>query len=155
LALLVRLGLAAVALAAALPKFANLRGSRKSVAAYQLFPPELDRLIAVGLPVLELVVAVLLVTGLMTRYAAALFGAMLVAFIAGIASAWARGLKIACGCFDEGGELAAGQQAQYGLEILRDVGLVALAVFLVIWPRSPFSLDRLFSLEPVPRGKKV
>ena len=58
-------------------------------------------------------------------------------FIAGIASAWARGLAIDCGCFGSGGQLADGQDPGYLPEILRDLGFLALAGFLLIWPRTP------------------
>ena len=63
----------------------------------------------------------------------------MVVFILGIASAWARGLSIDCGCFGQGGTIAAAQ-TQYPQEIARDVGLLACAAWLVAQPRprSPF-----------------
>ena len=76
-----------------------------------------------------------------TRISAGVSAALLVIFIAGIASAWARGLAIDCGCFGTGGQLAAGQTPSYLPEILRDLGFLALAGFLLIWPRTPFSVD--------------
>jgi uncharacterized membrane protein YphA (DoxX/SURF4 family) len=133
----------------------DLTGSQNAVAAYQLFPVALSDLIGTVLPIVELVLALLFLSGLLTRPAAFLFGLMLIAFIAGIASAWARGLNIACGCFGVGGELTGGEQAQYGLEILRDIGFIALTAFLVIWPRSVLSLDRVFGLDPLPREKEI
>ncbi|MDR2379208.1 MAG: DoxX family membrane protein [Bifidobacteriaceae bacterium] len=154
LSLLVRLGLAAVALAAAWPKLANLRGSVQSVALYQLFPPEVNQIIGVALPIVELTLGLAFLTGLLTRYAAIAFGAMLVVFIAGIISAWARGLSIDCGCFAIGAELEPGVKAQYGLEILRDVGFLAMTAFLAIWPRSKASLDTLIGLNPLSRAAR-
>ena len=50
---------------------------------------------------------------------------LLVAFLAGIASAWARDLQIECGCFGGGG-IAAEATAAYPREIARDVGLLVL-----------------------------
>jgi uncharacterized membrane protein YphA (DoxX/SURF4 family) len=152
---LVRLGLAAILAWAAVPKLADLRGSRQSVAAYELFPPVLEQVIGVGLPVVEAALALLFVTGLLTRYASAAFGMMLLAFIAGIISAWARGKNIACGCFGPGGVLTGGEQAKYGLEILRDVGFFAMTAFLTVWPRSVFSLDNVWDLNPLPRERKT
>jgi hypothetical protein len=64
-----------------------------------------------------------------------------VAFIIGIASAWARGLNIDCGCFGEGGTIDP-SQTRYLEEILRDVGLVLCAAWLVIRPRTAYSLER-------------
>jgi uncharacterized membrane protein YphA (DoxX/SURF4 family) len=146
--LAVRLGLAAVTLLAAIPKLRDLRGSGLSVALYRIFPTQLNQLIGVALPIVELTLAVLFLAGLLSRYASAVFGLMLVAFIAGIISAWARGLSIDCGCFAIGTQLAAGAEAKYGAEILRDVGFLAMTAFLTIWPRSVASLDNLFGLNP-------
>jgi uncharacterized membrane protein YphA (DoxX/SURF4 family) len=148
LSLAVRLGLAAVTLLAAIPKLRDLRGSGLSVGLYRIFPTQINQFIGVALPIIELTLAVLFLTGLLSRYASVVFGLMLVAFIAGIISAWARGLNINCGCFAIGTELAAGEQAKYGVEILRDAGFLAMTAFLAIWPRSVASLDNLFGLNP-------
>jgi hypothetical protein len=69
-------------------------------------------------------------------------GVLMVVFIIGIGSAWARGLSIDCGCFGKGGSIAA-SQTQYPQEIARDVGLLACAVWLMVRPRSSLSLERL------------
>jgi hypothetical protein len=68
-------------------------------------------------------------------------------FIGGIASAWARGLRIDCGCFGGGGELAAGSSPTYFWEIARDVALLAVAVYLVWRPTSRLAVDNLFAME--------
>jgi hypothetical protein len=60
-----------------------------------------------------------------------------------IVSAWARGLQIDCGCFSKGGELTGGRTAEYGLEILRDVGFLVLAGILLVKPRTKYSVDGL------------
>jgi hypothetical protein len=65
------------------------------------------------------------------------------AFVVGIAAAWARGLRIDCGCFGSGGELAAGQDPSYGIELARDAALAALAALLVRWPTGRFAIDGL------------
>jgi hypothetical protein len=59
----------------------------------------------------------------------------------GIASAWARGLSIDCGCFGGGGQLGPGRHPNYAPEILRDVGLLLVAAFLVSWPRTRLAID--------------
>jgi hypothetical protein len=64
---------------------------------------------------------------------------MLAGYVAAIASVWARGLSIDCGCFGNGGQVAAGQTA-YPAEIARDVGLLLVALALVRWPRSRLAL---------------
>ncbi|MDR1825188.1 MAG: DoxX family membrane protein [Bifidobacteriaceae bacterium] len=154
LSLVARLALAFILLRAAIPKLQNLRGSQLNVIAYNIFPISLANLIGIVLPVVEAILGVILLVGLLTRWAALVFGLMLIAFIAGIASAWARGLTIDCGCFAVGG-LEPGAKPNYLLDILRDVGFLAIAAFAVLWPKAPLALDTLLRLDPVkaPTGK--
>jgi uncharacterized membrane protein YphA (DoxX/SURF4 family) len=86
-------------------------------------------------------VGFLLVIGLGTRIVAGLAGLLMLAFIIGISSAWARGLQIDCGCFGGGG-YAADATKKYPWEIARDVGLLAASILLVARPRTMFSADR-------------
>ncbi|MFI7430445.1 MauE/DoxX family redox-associated membrane protein [Micromonospora sp. NPDC049836] len=136
-----RLGLAAVWLYAGGSKVGDLGASGRAVNAYQLMPYDVAAAIGAALPFVELALGVLLLVGLATRLAAGVGAALLVVFIAGIASAWARGLAIDCGCFGSGGQLAAGQAPSYLPEILRDLGFLVLAGFLLCWPRTPFAVD--------------
>jgi uncharacterized membrane protein YphA (DoxX/SURF4 family) len=116
----------------------------RAVQAYRLLPPAIDDFVAYGLPLLEMAVGVLLLLGLGTKAAAWITGGLMVVFIAGVASAWVRGLSIDCGCFGGGGDVAAtGKVTRYVSEILRDVGLVALAVWLIRFPASRMAMDRV------------
>ncbi|QBI53947.1 MauE/DoxX family redox-associated membrane protein [Streptomonospora litoralis] len=142
--LLARLALAGVLAYAAASKLPPAL-SVQSVEAYQLFSADVSRAIGFALPLLEFALALLLVVGLATRYVGGASGLLMIVFIAGIASAWARGLNIDCGCFGTGGPVAEGE-TQYGLDIARDLGFLALAAVVTIWPRSPLALDRLFGL---------
>ena len=72
----------------------------------------------------------LLLVGSATRAAAAATAILLLVVIVAVVSAAVRGLSIDCGCFGGGGEVAPGQTA-YGTELVRDVGLVLLALWLV------------------------
>ncbi|MBB6172372.1 putative membrane protein YphA (DoxX/SURF4 family) [Nocardiopsis mwathae] len=119
--------------------------SVQAVEAYQLFSPGMAELIGYLLPLVEFALALLLLIGLATRYVGAATGLLMIVFIAGIASAWARGLAIDCGCFGTGGPVAP-EDTAYGVDILRDIGFLALAGIVMIWPRSPLSLDRVFGL---------
>ncbi|MCM0679031.1 DoxX family membrane protein [Micromonospora phytophila] len=136
-----RLGLAAVWLLAGGSKVGDLAASGRAVNAYQVMPYDAATVIGAALPFVELALGALLLLGLATRLAAGVSAALLVVFIAGIASAWSRGLSIDCGCFGSGGQLAEGQAPSYLPEILRDLGFLALAGFLLIWPRTPVSVD--------------
>ncbi|MFF0256330.1 MauE/DoxX family redox-associated membrane protein [Micromonospora zamorensis] len=144
-----RLGLAAVWLVAGASKVGDLAASGRAVNAYQVMPYDVASVIGAALPFVELALGVLLLLGLATRLVAGVSAALLVVFIAGIASAWARGLAIDCGCFGSGGQLAEGQAPSYLPEILRDLGFLILAGFLLIWPRTPVSVDGWLSGEPV------
>ncbi|MFD0774505.1 MauE/DoxX family redox-associated membrane protein [Streptomonospora algeriensis] len=144
LTLLARLVLAGVLAWAAVSKLPPAL-SVQSVEAYQLFPSEIAEFIGFTLPLLELALALLLVLGLATRYVGAASGLLMVVFIAGIVSAWARGLNIDCGCFGTGGQVGEGETS-YGFDIARDLGFLALAAVIAIRPRSPLALDRLFGL---------
>jgi len=93
-----------------------------------------------GLPALEIIIGLLLILGLGTRIVAATSAVLLTLFIIGIASAWARGLQIDCGCFGGGG-YAADATSKYPLEIARDVGLLLASLLLVAFPRTKVSLD--------------
>ncbi|HEX5594849.1 MAG TPA: MauE/DoxX family redox-associated membrane protein [Micromonosporaceae bacterium] len=144
----VRLGLAAVWLFAGASKIGDLAASGRAVAAYDVMPYEMAKLVGAALPFVELALGVLLLLGLATRLTAGFSTLLLLVFIAGIVSAWVRGLAIDCGCFSPGGELAAGESPSYGPEILRDIGFLALAGFLLVWPLSRFSIDSWLAGDP-------
>ncbi|WP_446213024.1 MauE/DoxX family redox-associated membrane protein [Micromonospora sp. IBSANI012] len=143
-----RLGLATVWLVAGAAKVGDLAASGRAVNAYQLLPYDVATVVGAALPFVELALGAILLVGLATRLAAGVSAALLVVFITGIVSAWSRGLAIDCGCFGSGGQLAAGQAPSYLPEILRDLGFLALAGFLLIWPRTPVSVDGWLTGEP-------
>jgi uncharacterized membrane protein YphA (DoxX/SURF4 family) len=138
-----RLGLAAVFLTAGGLKVGDLAASGRAVNAYQLMSYDAAKLVGAVQPFLEIALGLLLLAGLATRLSAAIAAVLLVVFIGGIASAWAQGLQIDCGCFSKGGELTGGRTAQYGPEILRDVGFLVLAGILLFKPRTKYSVDGL------------
>ena len=140
-----RLGLAAVAFAAGFPKITDIPVSVRAVRAYEILPESLVPTAGIVLPMVEIILGVLLLLGLFTRFSAMAFGGLMVVFVLGIASAWARGLTIDCGCFGGGGVVDA-DQTQYPLEILRDLALLAAATVLAWRPRSRLSLDQTLGL---------
>jgi uncharacterized membrane protein YphA (DoxX/SURF4 family) len=113
-----------------------------AVRAYELLPGETAVTVGHLLPVLEVVVGGMLVLGVLVRGAAVVSALLFVAFIIGIASVWARGIEIDCGCFGGGG-YDPDATSKYPWEIARDVGLLALSVFLVWLSRSRLALDTL------------
>lgn len=136
-----RVILGGVWIAAGATKIGDLAASGRAVAAYRILPHEWATFFGGVQPFLEIALGVLLIIGLGSRIAAGVSAVLLLAFIGGIASAAARGLRIDCGCFSAGGDLAAGQSTGYTLEIVRDLALVGLAVLIIILPRTRLSLE--------------
>lgn len=116
--------------------------SVQAVRAYQLLPSSVVPTVGQLLPVVEIVIGLTLVLGVLTRGAAVASSLLFIAFIVGIASVWARGITIDCGCFGGGG-LDPNATSKYPWEIARDLGLLALSALLVWRPRTPWSADSL------------
>jgi uncharacterized membrane protein YphA (DoxX/SURF4 family) len=140
-----RVALGVVWIIAGALKVGDLAASGRAVVAYRLFPPSVATTIGAVLPFLEIALGALLVLGLATRLSAIVSAVLLVAYIIGIASVWARGLRIDCGCFGSGGDLGANAQPTYFSETIRDIGLLVVAVYLVVRPRTRLSLDALLA----------
>lgn len=151
--LVARLGLAAVWLVSGWIKAADPAQTTVAVEAYRLLPHDLVRPVANTLPFVEIALGLLLLIGLAVRATAVVSAGVLLVLIGVIISVWARGLSIDCGCFGGGGAADVGAW-DYALEILRDVGFLALAAWLIVFPRSPLSLGPRskgrFSVRPQP-----
>lgn len=141
LGVLARLVLGGVWIAAGALKIPDPAESVRAVRAYQLLPEAIVPAVGYALPILELLLGLCLIAGLLVRVNGLLSSLLLVAFVIGIASAWARGLEIECGCFGGGGGPAEGAREKYPIEIARDIGLLALSALLVWRPRTPWALD--------------
>lgn len=152
ISLLARWGLAAVWLVSGWIKAADPVESVIAVRAYELLPESLVRPVAIGLPAVEIALGLLLLIGLGTRLAALASAALLMVLIAGIASAWARGLQIDCGCFGGGGVDTSVTAWTYAQEILRDIGFMALAIWLAIFPASWLALGPASRVRRMDRG---
>ncbi len=136
-----RLLLGGVWIVAGVLKVTDPDASVRAVRAYRLLPETAAQLVGAGLPAVEIVLGVLLVAGLGVRVAGVASALLMAAFVVGIASAWARGLQIDCGCFGSGGTLATGESPTYGTELARDVALTVVAVLVAVWPSGRFALD--------------
>jgi uncharacterized membrane protein YphA (DoxX/SURF4 family) len=144
--LLARLILGGVLLAAGGLKVFKPTDSANAVAAYKLMPTELAHLIGYALPWLEVAIGLLLIVGFMVRPSAVLSGLIMIVFIGAIASVWARGMLIDCGCFGGGGEidpsLASEVRMNYFIEIMRDLGLALAALYLYFFPYGKLSIEK-------------
>jgi uncharacterized membrane protein YphA (DoxX/SURF4 family) len=143
ISLVVRLALGGVFVAASLSKIGKVDATVRAVRAYRILPESLVHPVAYALPYLELAVGVLLILGLGTRIVAIIAGVMLLLFIAAVASAGARGLKIDCGCFGGGGPV---EQTHYLRELTRDSAFFLLPLWLAIKPTSRLSFDGALDL---------
>lgn len=142
--LLARLVLGGALLVAGGLKVGSPLVAARAAQAYQILPFDVAGYVGMTLPVAEIALGLLLVLGLYTR-AAAIGGTLLMlVFVAAIASAWARGLAIDCGCFGGGGTVAP-EETQYGVDIARDFVFALCGVWLTARPHTVFSLDRLLS----------
>jgi uncharacterized membrane protein YphA (DoxX/SURF4 family) len=142
LGLVARLVTGGVWIVAGALKVTDPAGSIDAIRAYELLPWSVVEPLGYALPAIEIVVGLALVLGAFTRGAAVVSALLFVAFIIGIASVWARGIEIDCGCFGGGGpkEDAA---SSYPWEIARDAALLVASCYLVVVRRTKLALDNL------------
>jgi uncharacterized membrane protein YphA (DoxX/SURF4 family) len=141
LTLFARLILGGVLLAAGALKIGNLQKSAMAVRAYELLPVSLANFLGYTLPWVEIGVGLLLITGALVRISGLMSAITMLAFIIAISQAWARGLSIDCGCFGGGGAIDP-EDTKYLSEIIRDIGLLMLGIYLYFYPKGRFSLDK-------------
>ncbi len=152
LGLIARLVTGGVWIVAGALKVTDPSASIAAVRAYELLPGSLVEPIGLALPAVELVVGLALVVGVFTRGAALVSGVLFAAFIIGIASVWARGIEIDCGCFGGGGPKA-DAASSYPWEIARDVALLAASGYLMAVRRTRLAVDNV--LFPSPSTKEA
>ncbi len=152
---LARLVLGVVWVWSSLEKLDSPRTFVQAVRAYDATPEWLSKAIGYGLPVLELSIGLLLIVGVAVRISAVVSAVLLVVFLIGVIQAAARDLSISCGCFGGGGTT---ESTSYTLDILRDVGLLVLAAFLVLWSVTRLSLEEFLARHDtvtVPSAKRM
>ena len=136
----VRLAMAGILIAAAIPKVQDIQQSIIAVRAYRLLPEITVKFVGTTLPFLELTLALFLLLGLFTRISAIVWLVMMLGFMVGVGWVWYKGYSIDCGCFGGGGDVTEGS-TNYPLHMMERVGFVVLGTWLLIWPRTKFSLD--------------
>ena len=141
LTLLSRLILGVVLLVAGGLKIGNLPKSAMAVRSYEMLPIPLANFLGYTLPWIEIGLGLLLIVGVTVKISGALGALTMLAFIIAIAQAWARGLSIDCGCFGGGGAIDP-EDTKYLSEVIRDIGLMALGIFLYFYPKGRFALEK-------------
>ncbi|MEJ6019115.1 MauE/DoxX family redox-associated membrane protein [Corynebacterium sp. H113] len=140
LGFIARFGLAAVWLWSGTVKLMNPLDSQRAIAAYQLLPQEFVEPLAVLLPAVEIILGLMLLLGVFLRFAGVVTMLIMVGFIIGLASAWARGLQIDCGCFGGGGYNPEAGTVTYLKSLGRDVGFVILGAIVTWIPFKKFAI---------------
>ncbi len=156
LAAVARLVLGALFLWSGLSRLSDPRAVLRGVVAYDATPDWLSRVIAFGLPTLELCIALMLIVGILTRIAAAVAGVLQVIFLVGVIELAARGIKIDVGAFSAGGVTT--HATRYLLFGLLNVVLIVLAAGLVRWPLTQLSVDEFLARAEyveVPSAKRL
>lgn len=105
------------------------RRPRRFVAAirrYELLPPRVAPAVAIGILVVEALVAAAFLTGAFFAIGAVFASSALVAFMAAAASTFVRGFRIPCGCF--GGD----DKTISTLTLARLLGLLGAATVLLV-----------------------
>lgn len=153
---LARLLLGVVWIWASLSKLAHPLTFTQAVRAYDATPEWLSKGIGYGLPVLELCLGIALVVGVTVRIAAAASAVLFLVFAIGLIQAAARDIQLTCGCFGGGGPTEG--STSYTLDILRDLGLLVVAVYLVVWSFTRLSVEQFLArhdyVEP-PSAKRM
>lgn len=107
-----------------------------SINNYHMMPESLVNAFALVIPWLELLCGLMLIVGYKVRTNAALCGAMTVMFTIAVAWAVMQGLQIDCGCFGAKG----GEEVSW-MKVLKNAGLLAMCVFMVLFPASILTVD--------------
>lgn len=125
IALILRLILGGVFIIAGIPKILDTASFAGMVYNYQILPDQLINLTALFLPWLEVLVGLLMITGLWLPGAIAIYNGLMIAFIAALSFNVHRGLDISCGCFSN----SPGEIIDLGT-IIRDVVILFGALYL-------------------------
>jgi uncharacterized membrane protein YphA (DoxX/SURF4 family) len=141
-ATILRFGLAGVWIVAGALKVDDPQSMVRSVRAFRILPESLVHPVAYATPFVELALGILLLLGLAVRAGALLSSVLVAVYLGAIISAAARGLRIECGCFSNGGDLQSGAPTHYTSEIIRDSALVVASLALARWPRAYLTVDR-------------
>ena len=117
----------------------------KIIYGYDLFPALFINLIAIIVPLLELVAGLALIIGFYPRSAALIVNAMLLVFITALSINLIRGHEFDCGCFSIN---SSGQGTFTGPLIFRDFVLLALGFYIFFYRNARKLCILNFRLSP-------
>ncbi len=142
---LARLGLCGLFLYAGIGKLGDPSGMAQDVSNYRVLPDAFAPLVALGLPILEIVTAFALLVPGFVRGGAALSALLLFGFALGMAQAKLRGIDLDCGCFgtDSGAKVSWGKVALNG-------GLAILSLWIMRYAPAGSARPKTSSQSPAP-----
>ena len=130
----VRLSLGAIFVVASVDKIIHPKAFADIIHNYQILPDTLINIIAITLPWLELMLGMLLISGLWLPGVVILTNILLLGFFLSLLFNVARGLDVHCGCFTTSG----GGKSAMSWNILRDAVFLFLGgyLFFRVFPRE-------------------
>lgn len=149
-ALPIRWYLAFVFLVACVHKIVHPEMFALDVATYDILPLFLVNSMAIVLPWIELVAGILLILGWRTRAASMLIFLMMLMFTVAILLALHKGLDMSCGCFAS--QAATEDDPISWKTVLRDVGWLLFAAYVMIFDHKPLGMDRLLARKVKPHA---
>lgn len=139
--LVLRLLLGVVFCYAAIDKIINIDQFARAIYYYHILPGWAVNLLAIFMPMVEMIAGLALILGLWPRGAVALIGAMLVMFIVALTIVYVKGIDINCGCFSTSDR---GKSSASTL-IWRDLLLLLACIQIFFFGKDFLSINRLRS----------
>ncbi len=137
-----RVLLGCVFLVAGAAKLMAPRAFARVISGYNLLPEELLVPVAIGLPAIEFLAGLGLI--LNVRGSLKVIAGLLAMFLVILGYAISNNLEVDCGCFSPE-EISA--QNNLRLAVLRDIGLLAVCLYLLTWRRFNRRLQAKYTLQ--------
>ncbi len=134
-----RLLLGTVFCYAAIDKIVHIDQFARLIYYYHILPGWAINIMAVFMPMVEMVAGLALILGIWPRGATVLIGAMLVMFLVALTIVYLRGIDINCGCFSTS---VRGKSSAMNL-ILRDIPLLLACIQIFCFGKDFLSLQKL------------
>lgn len=133
--LIIRLVVGTVFIFTGISKIVSPSLFAKDISNYAMLPTQLVNLMAIILPWIELVSGILFIVGIKIKANLILIAGMLLMFNIAVATAWARGLDINCGCFSDVASQKVGIQ-----KLSENFAMLAGLTFMFIFPNNKLTL---------------
>ncbi|MBN2226591.1 MAG: DoxX family membrane protein [candidate division Zixibacteria bacterium] len=128
LALVLRVFVGVVFVYASIDKIVEPSQFARIIYNYHLLPETLINLLAIIMPWVELLCGIVLILGIQKKGSLLLINVMLVVFMVAIGINLFRNVDLECGCFSVSSK---SKEHAWGL-LLRDIGLLAVGIYLLI-----------------------